>query len=340
MSASPCQACGETDIDTDGYCLSCGYRQPSERNHVSEIAGPVAAATDRGGIRHRNEDAFAIAMAAGGQAVMVVCDGVSSTPGSEEASTTAAQAACQRVVAGLDAADGAVDGADGSSPMTTLLMAAVADAQQAATSAAETIRQSETQADGQIAGPLSDPPSTTLVCAVVSVDESGAEPMIDLHVAWVGDSRCYWVTADDEQLLTTDHEEFGALSRWLGADAMQPEPDVVHHRIPMSGAAKGGWVLVCSDGLWRYLTPTTGIPAHELMAALTHNLSRGVEADPDPSVGGPEADEAVLAAGRRAQETVEGLLEFANNRGGHDNITAAITSAMDLARSVQFTSAT
>ncbi len=312
VPSAPCQACGETDIDADGYCLSCGYRQPSERNHISEVVGSVAAATDRGSVRHRNEDAYAIAVADAGQAILVVCDGVSSTPGSEEASTSAAKATCRTIVDGLNQHDG-----DhlGESEMDKLLRAAVADGQQAAAEAAATVG----AAFGGASLPLADPPSTTLVCAVVSVDErTEGDPAVDLDVAWVGDSRCYWVTADEERLLTSDHEELGALSRWLGADSMQPEPDIVRHRYALGPDARPGLVLVCSDGLWRYLSPSTGMPANELVAAITHNLTGSTHSD--------ESLDENEAGGETARSIVESLIEFANNRGGHDNITAAITS--------------
>lgn len=330
-STVACQACGETDVDAEGYCLSCGYRQPSERNHVGDVVGPIAAATDRGSIRHRNEDAFAVAMADHGRAVMVVCDGVSSTPGSEEASTSAAQAACTAVVEGLNNAGiGPVSDED----IEKLLTSAVAEAQKAATAAADVV-----SGEGGAAA-LTDPPSTTLVCAVatpVAASDAGGDAHLDLHVAWVGDSRCYWVTAAADQLLTTDHEEMGALSRWLGADAIQPEPDIVHHKLPLGSPATDGWVLVCSDGLWRYLTPTTGMTAHELIAAVSHNLSRSATDGEDeprlPPEPGSTSDDVGLAdqpttvdsSGDLARRIVDGLVEFANNRGGHDNITAAIT---------------
>ncbi len=318
--SAPCQACGETDIDAEGYCLSCGYRQPSERNHVGEVVGPVAAATDRGSVRHRNEDAFAIAVAVGGQAVMVVCDGVSSTPGSEEASTSAAAAACESVVHGLNQHE---DSPPDASQMEQLLRDAVADAQQAATAAAETVQIAQ---GGAPSIPLADPPSTTLVCAVVSVDASETDAAVELDVAWVGDSRCYWVTGDNTLPLTTDHEELQALSRWLGADSINPTPDVARHRFPLGAEAKPGWVLVCSDGLWRYLTPSTGMPAHELVAALGHNLARPGHLDESNSESNRASNSESNGVGETARQLVDGLVEFANNRGGHDNITAAITS--------------
>src|SRR5450631_4694040 len=94
-TASTCPACGG-EVATDGYCGTCGARAPKHRDHFSEQPAPwVAAVCDRG-LRHtRNEDAVALAAGAvpGSHAVLVVCDGVSSSVDSDLASLAAARAA-------------------------------------------------------------------------------------------------------------------------------------------------------------------------------------------------------------------------------------------------------
>ncbi|MGH3244581.1 MAG: double zinc ribbon domain-containing protein, partial [Spirillospora sp.] len=81
-STGPCTGCAGTAIDADGYCESCGLRQPAERDHIEfEIPGdaggngtrPViaAGASDRGRRYSRNEDAIAIAVHAAGVAAVV-----------------------------------------------------------------------------------------------------------------------------------------------------------------------------------------------------------------------------------------------------------------------------
>src|SRR5215213_7346531 len=91
----PCANCGG-EIGSDGYCLTCGTKAPTERDHYTEHpASWVAACCDKG-IRHfRNEDATAVAADpdGGGRAALVVCDGVSTSVDSDVASLAAARAA-------------------------------------------------------------------------------------------------------------------------------------------------------------------------------------------------------------------------------------------------------
>ena len=90
-----CRECGG-DVADDGYCTRCGAEADSPRDHFSEQpAAWVAAVCDRG-IRHsRNEDAVALDAGPepGSHAVLVVCDGVSSSTDSDVASLAAARAA-------------------------------------------------------------------------------------------------------------------------------------------------------------------------------------------------------------------------------------------------------
>ncbi|MFD0539256.1 protein phosphatase 2C domain-containing protein [Actinomadura luteofluorescens] len=88
-----CVDCGVGAVGADGYCEQCGLRQPSGREHVEAEAGRSGAAvSDLGLRRSRNEDAFALAELPAGVCA-VVCDGVATAPGSEEASRLAAEAA-------------------------------------------------------------------------------------------------------------------------------------------------------------------------------------------------------------------------------------------------------
>ena len=95
MTAPVCAACGGA-VAEDGYCGTCGARAAAPRDHFVEQPAPwVAAVCDRG-IRHpRNEDAVAVAAdpEPGTRAVLVVCDGVSSSIDSDVASLAGARAA-------------------------------------------------------------------------------------------------------------------------------------------------------------------------------------------------------------------------------------------------------
>src|SRR5262249_49503877 len=86
--ATTCVFCHMGRVTPDGYCESCGRKQPSGRDHIELDLGVLAGVTDRG-LRHlRNEDAMALATAElgnGPAALAVVCDGVSSSRRPDEA---------------------------------------------------------------------------------------------------------------------------------------------------------------------------------------------------------------------------------------------------------------
>ncbi|WP_213454291.1 PP2C family protein-serine/threonine phosphatase [Rhizomonospora bruguierae] len=144
------------------------------------------------------------------------------------------------------------------------------------------------------------PPSCTYVSAVVTGEE--------VTVGWVGDSRAYWL-GPQERCLTVDDSLAGrlaagmavppgladadprsrALIRWLGVDADGEDPQVVTVR-----PAGPGPVVVCSDGLHYYL---------------------------------PEAADmakAAAALGPAPLTVAQGLLRYALDAGGHDNIAVAV----------------
>jgi serine/threonine protein phosphatase PrpC/ribosomal protein L37E len=165
-------------------------------------------------------------------------------------------------------------------------------------------RLTEALALGQsaVAG-LTGDAATTAVAAVVRGRKA--------EIAWMGDSRAYWIAREDSKQLTRDDSwlnevvESGempaedavkspqahAITRWLGADA---EPDESVERIVEFEAPGEGYLLVCSDGLWNY------VPDAAAMADLVY----------------AESGEAVDIARR--------LVDFANSKGGQDNITAVL----------------
>jgi serine/threonine protein phosphatase PrpC len=103
-TSTRCASCGG-DVAQDGYCGQCGTPAPIPRDHwLERPASWVAAVCDRG-LRHpHNEDAVAVAAAdaPGSFAALVVCDGVSSSTGSDVASLAAVQAAREVLVAAAD----------------------------------------------------------------------------------------------------------------------------------------------------------------------------------------------------------------------------------------------
>jgi serine/threonine protein phosphatase PrpC len=148
----------------------------------------VAALTDRGLVRTRNEDAYAVSAGDSGLAA-VVCDGVSTTEDSAYTADAAARSALEALVAGMGSGDdwGAV-------------------AASAVLVAQEAVRH--------------DNGSTTIALGLVRPGE--------VVVANVGDSRVYWLGEDGQhrQLSVDDSGRPHEITAWLGPDAEPVVPHV------------------------------------------------------------------------------------------------------------------
>lgn len=254
-----CPVCGGT-IDSDGYCQTCGAKAPSRRDHVeAEPADWLAGVCDRGVAHPRNEDAMALwAAPAGRQAVLVVCDGVSTSAEADVASQAGVERACAVLTEAVTAATGP------DAEFSDALVRAASEANTAITHA--------TTAEGPVAG------SATFAAAVVYGDA--------VHYASLGDSRVYWLSETEQLILTRDDsvaQEFieqgmprgeaesmpkaHAITRWLGSDA----EDVV----PRTGVFRpggDGWLVVCSDGLWNYASEPAEL-ASQVTAATAKDRS-------------------------------------------------------------------
>ncbi len=106
-----------------------------------------------------------------------------------------------------------------------------------------------------------------------------------------------WASAEIAQGIPRDTAERDprahAITRWLGVDAPTRVPSCAS--VPV---AAGGWVLVCSDGLWNYCSE-----AQDLAQLLTEHVER---------------------SGADALAVASGLCDWANEQGGHDNVTVAL----------------
>jgi serine/threonine protein phosphatase PrpC len=222
--------------------------------------------------------------------VLVVCDGVTTAPDSDRAALAAARAACAYLRGGGLAADPDDPEAGVIARSSTALVEAAGAANTAAVGVAHAL------------GNPPEPPSCTFVAAVVAGDV--------LTVGWCGDSRAYWLPdGGSGEQLSVDHslgsEMIAAgidraeaeadptshtITRWLGADSLDASPEVVSRRLDHPG-----WVLVCSDGLWNYASAPS---------SLAELIGSAGSADP------------VAVA--------DHLVAWANEQGGHDNITAAL----------------
>jgi serine/threonine protein phosphatase PrpC len=291
--ARSCANCGGV-IGADGYCETCGSKAQSERDHYTEQpASWVAACCDRGVRHHRNEDATAIAAepTPGSRAVLVVCDGVSTSLDSDVASLAAARVA--RDVLDAHRPEGLGTPASRVAAISNAVVKAAASANAAVID--NTAPGSENAA------------SCTFAAAVVEGDL--------VVFGNVGDSRIYWIpdqgaSGDPTELSVDDsvaqariamgvpreEAEKGpqahAITKWLGRDS----PDFT----PRTGSVtlgSPGWVLVCSDGLWNYASEAAAIQ------------SLVVELKP------PDANPLSLALA---------LVDWANEQGGKDNISVAL----------------
>ncbi|QYC39867.1 hypothetical protein Nocox_11240 [Nonomuraea coxensis DSM 45129] len=121
----------------------------------------------------------------------------------------------------------------------------------------------------KLATSVHDAPACTYVAAVVRDGR--------ISLAWAGDTRAYWLpeAGQDGVLLTADDAiETGEITAWLGADAEDVRPHV-----RLFEPQGPGLLLVCSDGLWRYLDgrplPVPGDPRELARELLRHALDSG-----------------------------------------------------------------
>jgi len=292
VTGSPSRPGRAGAVEPVGRVADAGAPALSPRDHyVEQPASWVAACCDKG-IRHqRNEDATAVAAEElpGSRAVLVVCDGVSTSTDSDVAALAGARAA-RDVLAGNRPSG---PGAGASRPVALAQAFAAATAQANAAVVANTAVDSENAA------------SCTFAAAVVEGDL--------VAFANVGDSRVYWLpdagepaelSLDDSVAqvrmamgVAREEAENGpqahAITKWLGRDS----PDTT----PRTGTLElttPGWVLVCSDGLWNYAS------AAPVLQALVTRLA--------------------AEAGGRPLALAQALVSWANARGGRDNISAAL----------------
>jgi serine/threonine protein phosphatase PrpC len=287
LAASPCDRCKAPLALGARFCGLCGEAiiepgtVPEAAAHRRDevTAGRAVAVSDQGAHRSRNEDRVAVKMVeqptgAGTVTLCVVCDGVASTERADEAAQSAVQT-------GMDA-----------------LTRAIASGVPAADSSRRAFREAA-DVVVDLAGP--DPSTFAPACTYVSVVVQSGE----VTVAWVGDTRAYWIPDDPDgepRTLTEDDvaapagepgsgaRRSSVITGWVGARS--PAADAHRTVVLPSGP---GLVLVCTDGLWRYL------PEPAEMAAAVVSCRR----------------EDLAAC---AQE----LVRHALARGGRDNISVAL----------------
>lgn len=251
--------------------------------------GDVACASHIG-LRHEtNQDAAALGIdGSGHHIVLVVADGVSSTEGAEECARVASHTARDYLTATMD------QGLPINDDDTVTLF--------------ERTFQKTHEAVVSGSGPIG---ACTLAAAVATHDR--------IVVGNIGDTRTYWFPDDGDPIrlsiddsmaqaqmdlgLSREEAERGmgahAITKWIGASATDVAPRVMAYQPQQSG-----WLLVCSDGLWNHV-PDAGDFAR-LMADLVSKAHTDDHGHASPA------------------GVADGLIAYANNCGGHDNITVAL----------------
>jgi protein phosphatase len=247
----------------------------------------LAGLTDIGRVRRRNEDSLALASDHG---VAVVADGMGGHPGGDEASRIAAQVALDRLVTLRKGDQGETSAPPWASAMAEVVIHAHAAVR----------RRSEEVPEHAGMG-------TTLTAMVA---DSARALWVVGHV---GDSRAYQyregvfrqVTRDDTwvqervdaQELTPDQARrhpFGHIvTQGLGLD-QPPRP-----RVLTGDLRRGDVYLLCTDGL-------AGMVEDELIAGVIRDQARDSGAPFDAGM------------------VCRTLVDMANRRGGHDNVTLAV----------------
>jgi protein phosphatase len=258
-----------------------GNGRPSETDS-GRRGLPWVAATDVGR-RERNEDAYAGDSEAPARGVFMVCDGMGGHAGGDTASALAVS------VLRWVLEPGRPEGA------------AVAERIQAAVAAANRAIFDRNEREGtqgrQRAG-------TTLALVLIADGEA--------HVAHVGDSRVYVVTAEATSLLTTDHTVVNwEISRGTPAELARKRSDA-RHLVQALGPFPDGRIrpdlrscpivepavfVLCTDGVWE---------------------SDVVERE------GPGLLRSLLAPGADLDDGCRRLVAAARQAGGHDNMTALL----------------
>lgn len=293
--------CGATAdaINANGFCDDCGQRRlprPEDHNEIV-IHSRLASVTDRG-IKHaENQDWHALAeISFEGQPVqiLVVCDGVSSSSGGAPAAQAASKAACAVAARNIS---------HKMKPQDAIVLA-IRAAQKDVCALSWTPQPRPPDQEDQ-------PPTCTIVVAVVMKGK--------LYWGWLGDSRLYWASlksANSFGSLIKDHS-------WINAevDAGRPLDEVVAEAKREKYTRAIVRSLGSAEGPAESLMPDLGemdLPKDCIVLNCSDGLHVYLDASSDM------AREIRNSGHLDALSLARKLVEYANSRGGVDNITAAV----------------
>ncbi len=249
------------------------------------IHSPITlfAATDRGLVRERNEDAyFAMTVERPDEtpfairAILAVADGMGGHVGGELASRAAVRLLDD--IFSKHEGGGLADFSDIESAVVAI------------------ISEADRRVRG-VGGGSTKPPGTTLTAAFIVGD--------DAYIGHIGDSRAYQIRKDEIVAVTEDHSYVGQLVREgkLTPDEARrsPQKNILIRSLGAGDVPEvdppgrvrlfdGDILLLCTDGLWDLVTP-------EEMVGIIH-------------------------AEKTLKRAIERMIALAKARGGRDNITA------------------
>jgi serine/threonine protein phosphatase PrpC len=291
-----CPKCGAKFKLDDNFCEECGASlkaytsnmEVSNRNsqnaafpksEVTICDSKLAAATNIGRRHPTNEDSGTALRSENGDCILIVADGVSSSVNPKTASQKAIEVMKEVLVKSGD-----------------VPMKLIAAAMRAANDSIKALP-FETREDGLYG------PETTVVVALVKENKA--------TIGWVGDSRAYVLSNDNENFITIDDSwietmvaegtmtrEQASLDRRAHCVTqvlgMHDQPAKLH--MLEWDLKEGDMLLLCSDGLWNYFQSEN--------ALLNTITAFGINSD--------------------ASSICEHLVGLSNAAGGHDNITVAI----------------
>ena len=139
---------------------------------------------------------------------------------------------------------------------------------------------------------------TTLVCALLDGDR--------IHIANVGDSRCYLLSGPSFEQVSVDHSY---VQEMLSQGLITPEEAKHHPNRNLITRAVGSERFVTADVFTRPF-----LPGDRLLLA-SDGLTGMIE---------PELLRQVLAEENDCEQAVRRLITLANDAGGRDNITAVV----------------
>lgn len=239
-----CHRCSTplTRRDADDCCQVCGtVIHIQARDHLKcKVDQALVGVTDRGRKHHENQDDFRVekkGLPEGTAYAIVVCDGVSSSKESRWASAAGAKRAMEELL-------------DAQKVNENVMSYALSAAHHAVVGMGRIMTKGG-----------SDLPSSTIVTTYVLGNQA--------VVGWIGDSRAYLLSKSGVRALTHDdswvNEVIGsgemtkaeaeksrdanAITQWLGMVDRAPTP----HVQVVDLAPEDTHLVVCSDGLWKYL---------------------------------------------------------------------------------------